>query len=1274
MRQSKDREDGGGKRMRPLNLVISAFGPYAGRTELALRELGNRGLYLITGDTGAGKTTIFDAITYALYGEASGDSRESSMLRSQYADPNTPTEVELLFSHGGKEYVVKRNPRYLRPAKRGGGMTEEKAGAQLICPDRVITKPREVDEAIKEILGIDRNQFSQIAMLAQGDFRKLLLADTRERQEIFRKVFQTQDYQTLQRQVKDQERNAYRECQDARKSVQQYVQAIDCDEDELRLNGKKPGDSDQGAGSALGVQAQEAGKIYFSDVEKAREGNLTIKDTMELLEKLVAKDNSEEERLARELSRLENGLEEVNTRIGKAQEQERAKTNLEKVRQQEEENAGLLKEKKAVFDQEEEKKPQQEEMKKRLALLEEELAEYEKQKQFLKEIERLAGELEGSQRKVREKEARAAQEGQNLKERKEELLGLFLAGEQREKLVNRKEKAKGCKTICENLETARKKEKEEALHLEEWKKVFENEQQKTVRQEEIGKKLAVLEQEMPKYEQMEEKKRKIRELKESLDKNREKNQKSLQKKERLEEDQTENKRRQEVLSGGGERKERLLREKVQEEARLYDLEKLCREINAYQILQDDLKEHQNIYKKAQERANMLENRYARMNQAFLDGQAGLLAKGLLEGSPCPVCGAIHHPQPAMIPDKVPEKKVLELAKREYEQAAKEAGDASVEAGKIHGKVSGQEVQLRQQIELLLGCAGLPESDGKTRAGQDTDSARKAEATAGSGEALDGSSAGKPADIAGKEKPADITWAGKQAGKKRLQTEKRLEEIAEEICREEEQVKQKEVLEKGITKREEEIKALEAEISERKNLLAGEEAQKQALEDQVRALAGELHSLSKQEAEKMRDALTGERKELQAAYQRASDGFAQCEKERAALMVQIESLQKQLEEPAYIENTGEELLRLGEVIAELEAQIDKEEKNIRRKKELEAEIPGKEAAIKALEKEIQGLKEEIASLQVRKQEIEKQERDLAEKLHYADQDAAKEEKKKLQKELEAFQNAYAYAEKAYRDCVHEQANLEGRRKSLLEQLEHAEGICLSDEVEKQTEYRQKKKEAAEREKIVRFRRETNANLLDNIRKKSRALTALEERYGWLSNLSDTLNGELKSKEKMMLETYIQTTYFDRIVRRANLRLMKMSGGQYEFKRMVGAGNNKSQGGLELNVVDHYNGTERSVKTLSGGESFIASLSLALGLSEEIQSTAGGIQMETMFVDEGFGSLDEHALQQAYHALVSQTDGNRLVGIISHVSELKDKIDKKIVVVKEKSGGSRAEILV
>ena len=138
-------------------------------------------------------------------------------------------------------------------------------------------------------------------------------------------------------------------------------------------------------------------------------------------------------------------------------------------------------------------------------------------------------------------------------------------------------------------------------------------------------------------------------------------------------------------------------------------------------------------------------------------------------------------------------------------------------------------------------------------------------------------------------------------------------------------------------------------------------------------------------------------------------------------------------------------------------------------------------------------------------------------------------------------------------------------------------------------------------------------------------------------------------------------------------MVMSGGQYELKRRVEAENNRSQSGLELDVVDHYNGTERSIKTLSGGESFMASLSLALGLSDEIQSSAGGIRLDCMFVDEGFGSLDSETLQQAMRALAGLTEGNRLVGIISHVAELKEKIDMQIVVTKERTGGSRVEIV-
>ena len=168
--------------MRPIKLVMSAFGPYASKTTLDMNLLGERGLYLITGDTGAGKTTIFDAITFALYGGASGESRDASMFRSKYADPDTPTEVELTFLYDGKEYYIKRNPEYDRPKSRGEGFTTEKANAELHYPDgRIVTKLRDVNQAVEEIIGIDRDQFTQIAMIAQGDFMKLLLASTEER-------------------------------------------------------------------------------------------------------------------------------------------------------------------------------------------------------------------------------------------------------------------------------------------------------------------------------------------------------------------------------------------------------------------------------------------------------------------------------------------------------------------------------------------------------------------------------------------------------------------------------------------------------------------------------------------------------------------------------------------------------------------------------------------------------------------------------------------------------------------------------------------------------------------------------------------------------------------------------------------------------------------------------------------------------------------------------------------------------------------------------------
>ena len=186
--------------MRPLRLTLSAFGPYAAQTTLDLEKLGKGGLYLITGDTGAGKTTIFDAITYALYDHSSSGIREGSMLRCKYADDKTPTFVELEFEVHGVRYMVRRNPEYQRPKARGEGMTTEKADATLTYPDDrpPVTKAKDVTAAVQEIIGLDYNQFSQIVLIAQGQFTKLLNASTEERSRIFRKLFRTQRYAQLQ--------------------------------------------------------------------------------------------------------------------------------------------------------------------------------------------------------------------------------------------------------------------------------------------------------------------------------------------------------------------------------------------------------------------------------------------------------------------------------------------------------------------------------------------------------------------------------------------------------------------------------------------------------------------------------------------------------------------------------------------------------------------------------------------------------------------------------------------------------------------------------------------------------------------------------------------------------------------------------------------------------------------------------------------------------------------------------------------------------------------
>ena len=412
--------------MRPLKLTVSAFGPYAGTVVMDLEPLGEQGLYLITGDTGAGKTTIFDAITYALYGEPSGDDRDPSMFRSKYAKPETPTQVELVFSYGGKTYTVRRNPEYERPAKKGSGTTIQKADAELHLPDgRLITKVREVTREITGIIGLNRSQFSQIAMIAQGDFRKLLQADTKSRQEIFREIFKTRYYMVFQEKVKGQAIELQRDCQAARASVQQYIGGVVCQEDDL----------------------------LQPNLLKAQSGDLPLQETVELIQRLIDQDQEAEGVCQKDLDRLDCTLKETSTLLGKAQEAQKVREKLEQDRKEREMLALQMEVAQKALEAEQEKVPRQESLRKELAALEAELPRYQELSNQEAVLATLVESIESLEKTCSQQaEEQAAKEGL-LGKWKQELDGLASVDAEQERLLRERDQAEGRQAVLAALKS-----------------------------------------------------------------------------------------------------------------------------------------------------------------------------------------------------------------------------------------------------------------------------------------------------------------------------------------------------------------------------------------------------------------------------------------------------------------------------------------------------------------------------------------------------------------------------------------------------------------------------------------------------------------------------------------------------------------------------------------------------------------------------------------------------------------------------------------------------
>ena len=993
--------------MRPTQLTISAFGPYAGEIKLDMDALGDRGLYLISGDTGAGKTTIFDAITFALYGNASGEARRPKMLRSKYALPDAGTFVEMSFVYNGMEYSVRRNPEYMRAKQRGEGETKEKPDAELNMPDgRVITGDKAVTQEIETLLGLSREQFSQIAMLAQGSFSRLLSGKTEDRGIIFREIFGTRPYQQFQEKLKEQAKALYGQYADTRKSIEQYT------------GGVIPGDERED----LAIRWKEAQK-----------GSLEV--MLALLEQMITADREEENALDGKMKAIREEMSALGLKLGKAQSASKVFKDLEAARLILDREAPRLAAAKGNYNKEKEGQAERDILMVTITKMEEAMKSYARydglaagREECLKRI----GRLKANALRNQEEEARWRE--QLLKE-DNELAALKTAGEDYQAAQSAIEKLAEYRTRVDSL---------------------------------VG------------------------------------------------------------------------------------------ELSEYHRERKNLEQAQELYREADETRRRADQVYKSLYQRFLDNQAGILARELVEGSPCPVCGSTVHPAPAgpgqaaggrnpaaggrnpadtfpcAYPDCDVTKELVDQAAKDSEARTRTASELSLKAGRLAGSLETRYTRMRQQIDAEVGSW---KEAWRERLNQEEDRG-------------DGGAAGSPAA--------------------------RMEQ------------------------RQHFLKVWEDMLGELKDQLARQEAaaKKRAAECRARLK-------HKEELEKAR---VGHQKSLEEAG----------EKRQQVLKLLIEAEERE-----------------------------------------------------------KGLEDQI--------------KELAGKLPFKDRNQAREELAGKRAAFEAGEKAFREAEKTYLEVSQKAADARSRMEALRAQLPDTEpdteldagldreltALGLARQMEELTAAQERAKaelDLQEQKKSrIHHRLETNRAAYSRILKQKDAMEEIQQQWTWVKSLADTAAGEVGGKEKITFETYVQMAYFERIIARANTRFMVMSGGQYELKR-CSEEDNRGKSGLGLNVVDHYNGTQRSVRTLSGGESFQASLSLALGLSDEIQSAAGGIRLDTMFVDEGFGSLDEDTLNLAMKALGDLAEGRPLVGIISHVTELKERIERQIVVVKEKSGGSRARIQV
>lgn len=1045
--------------MRPIKLTMSAFGPYSGVEVIDFTKLSDRNIFLITGPTGAGKTTIFDAISFALFGEASGSSRDKDSLRSDFASLETPTYIELEFELRGKRYIVTRYPQQERKKIKGDGTIFKTAEAVLTTPEGdIITKINAVDDKINNIIGINKNQFRQIVMLPQGEFRKLLEAESKEREVIFRKIFGTEAFQVIQQKLDNLQKDYYKKIKEGETKRSVHIKNILSNEDENLIS------------------------LINSDY-------LNIIEIINKTKALISLDHEENDKLNRAINVIK-------------QEQ----LNIQKAINKGEEINNKLKEKQAAFTT--------------YMFINNQETEYKN-----KEI-RLSKARKASQVKLVEDSLLDRKNNLKLKENDYKVaLNSLTEAEKRVDLFEEKLK------LEENKQSERTNISEEFTKLKDKISKVKDYEIRSLSIVNIKKEVSIKESFLDKF-------------KDEINKG------------KLELTIL-NKNLLNINSCEIERAESL--KIVDEKKALIDkLRELRDKTNEYLL---NLKEHgaeAESFKAFEIEFSNYKNLYEIMQDNYLKAQAGILARELKEGKECPVCGSIHHPSPAFLLNEVPSTEVLKETKDTFERKLQEKNDRLKKLSTLNGKLEASLKELEDTKQKLISV-------------------------------LD-------------ENIFNMT--------------------NEEI--------KKLVNDKG-PKLKNEIDKLENRINELKYKIdkkAETEAYIKKFEEDIKLKENKLPDLEE---------------EYKRLFVKASNEEELLKNLEEEIPIQIRSSIKLTQKINELEIT---LVNLEKCYKEAQEKLN-EAKNLYFSSK--ADMEGKRNNIIQAEEEVKLWEnifnnkllefgfisyEEYNLIKVSESEIDLLDRDITD--FY----------KKLQSASDNFKNYNVACEGL------SEVNIDILKEAFNELCIKENGLLIE-------------------EKTIYSRIKNNINALKEIETINDNMSKDEEKYSVISDISKIANGF--NEERITFERYVLAAYFDEIIDAANMRLSKMAGGRFLLKRKEEKGKGTKQEGLELEVFDNYTGKSRHVKTLSGGESFKASLALALGLADVVQAYAGGISLDTMFVDEGFGTLDPESLDNAIECLIDLQKGGRLVGIISHVPELKERIDVRLEITPAKEG-SKARFII